>query len=287
MSVLTKKAVLAALNVGGWEPRKKDDDAANIVHKHFHAEKDSGNYNKVLIDVKDESWVRITKARSALRDYHYTHTVGWIHKGAQLLPAAMYLDYNGDIIKLIREYTNAAEAFIAHSYDDLKKDAKIKRNGLYRESDYPSKAELVRKFYAEVKYLPVPDAGHVVVDLVNDEVKRIQRDTESMIEAAVEQSRREVWERLYEPVRNMAAALVEPDKRFHDTLVSNVRDMVKMAPSMNLADDKKLDAMVEEVKKNLTKASADSLRNNPDKRAEQAKKAADLAKKMASLMPKP
>ena len=285
MSILSTKAVLAALNVGGWNARKRDDAASSVVHEHYHATKDSGNFNKTLIDVKDDSWVRITKARTALREYHYAHTLPWVHKGSQLLVAAMYLDYNSDIRQLIAEYTSACDDFRENHYERLKSDARVKRNGLYHASDYPSASELDRKFYAEVKFLPVPDAGHVIVDLQNAEVERIKADTEAMIEQAVAEAQAAVWTRLYEPVAAMAAALVDPDKRFHDTLVSNVKDIVKMAPAMNLNNDPKLAAMVADVKK-LTKTGADTLRTDPERRAVQAKMASELAKKMASLMPR-
>lgn len=285
MSILSTKAVLAALNVGGWNARKRDDAASNVVHEHYHATKDSGNFNKTLIDVKDESWVRITKARTALREYHYAHTLPWAAKGSQLLVAAMYLEFNSDIRKLIEEYDNAAMEFVRSNYERLKLDAKKKRNGLYHEADYPSAAELARKFYAEVRFLPVPDAGHVIVDLQNAEVDRIKADTEAMIEQAVAEAQAAVWSRLYEPVAAMAAALVNPDKRFHDTLVSNVKDIVKMAPAMNLNNDPNLTAMVAEVKR-LTKTGAETLRTDPERRAVQAKMAADLVKKMSSLMPR-
>lgn len=285
MSILSQKAVLAALNVGGWNARKYDGNATAVVHEHFHAEKDSGNYNKALIDVKAQAWVRITKARTALRDFHYAHTLPWVHKGAQLLPAATYLDYNSKLLKLISEYEEATEDFIEHHYVDLKAQAKKKRNGLYSEADYPAKGDLRRRFYASVSYLPVPDAGHVIVDLQNAEVARIKRDTEAMIAQAVEQAQAELWVRLYEPVKNMAEALVDPTRRFHDTLVSNVKDIVKLVQPMNLTGDAKLAAIADEVKKALTRASADTLRTDPDKRSESAKKAAELAKKMRSLMP--
>jgi hypothetical protein len=284
MNILSKKAVLVVLSVGGWNARRYDERAADVIHDHFHASRDAGKYTKHLIDTRDPVWTAITKARSELRDYHYAHTLPWVHKGAHLLPTAKYLDYNSEIARLRQAYLDAAEEFLA-SYERLKAHARKTRNGLYREEDYPTKAELRRKFYAEVSYMPVPDSGHVVVDLTNAEVERIKRDTEAMVEQAVAQAQAEVWARLMEPVRHMAEALADPERRFHDSLVENVRAIVKLAPSLNLTGDRKLDEMIAEVKKHLTKASPDTLRNDPDKRAENAKKAAELAAKMAALMP--
>jgi hypothetical protein len=187
--------------------------------------------------------------------------------------------------KLIAAYLDAAKHFVSNRYATLKAQAKKKRNGLYVEADYPSEAELERKFYAEVVFLPVPDAGHIVVDLHNAEIARIQRDTEQMVAQAVEEAQREVWVRLYEPVKNMAAALAVPDRRFNDTLVGNVREIVDLAPKLNLTSDPRVAEIVAEVKKHLVKASAETLRSDPDKRSENAKKAAELARKMAAFMP--
>src|SRR5207302_2915119 len=272
MGILTQKAVLVSLNLGGWNARKYNDDASSVVHSHFHASKDSGRFNSVLIDVRADAWVRITKARSALRDYHYTYTLPWYAKGMQILPVAIYLEFNSNLLKLIEEYVDAANDFTENHYLTLKADAKRKRNGLYHEEDYPTKSDLRRRFYADVRYLPVPDAGHVVVDLQNEEVARIKADTEAMVQQAVDEAQAALWVRLYEPVKSMAEALVDPKRRFHDTLISNVRDIVKMVEPMNLTNDPKLAAIAAEVKKALTRASPDTLRDDPDKRAESAKR---------------
>jgi hypothetical protein len=294
MSILTKKAVLVSLSVSGWNARKRDERGSAAVHEKFSAEKDSGNYNKCLFDVKDKAWVRIVQAKTALDTYHYTHTLPWVHKGPQILLASMYLDYNAGIEPLLQERQDAAHDFILGGhYERLKEQAKYddkskrgRLGGLYRESDYPDAGELMHKFRSSVHFMPVPDSGHLAVDLQNSEVKRIKADTDAMIEEAVAKAQREVWDRLFEPVNNMAVALSDPDKRFQDSLVSNVKDIVKLTTPMNLTGDPKLTAMVEEVKKNLTKASPDRLRDDEHLRAEQGAKAAALAKKMRSLMPR-
>lgn len=284
MTTLTKRAVLVALHVSCWNPRKRDREAAEVVHQHYHATSDSGNYHKTLIDVRDHSWRNVVKAQSELRTYHYHHTLPWSQSGLAILPTAMYLDYHTTITSLCEQYLDAARSFVLGHYERLKEDARRKRNGLFREHEYPQQAALLRRFRANVRFMPVPSSGHVIVDLAESEIARVKSSAEQLVEEAVKQAQAELWQRIYEPLRHMAETLADPHRTFRDSLVGNLREILALAPKLSLVHDPMLTEILSSAQ-TLAATSPDTLRMDLHKRATTAEKAAQLAAKMQSLIP--
>lgn len=280
---ISSKALLAALSIQLWTARRIDQKATSTVAERHKVDRGMGRYNKCLINVEAESFKNLHSIGTEAREWHYAHTLPWVHKGAQLLPVAQYLEYANQM-RVFKERFEVAVSEFIKDYPKLKDQAKKKLNGLYNESQYPSVGDLKRRFGFDFNFLPVPDSGHVVIDLANDEVKRIKRDTERMVAEAVDGAMKAAYERLYEPVQNMAAALKDPERRFHDTLVTNVKEVVDILPKLNLTGDPELEALVAEVRKGLTKFGPQALRDDDEKRASTAKRAAEIAAKMSGFM---
>jgi hypothetical protein len=280
---ISSKALLVALSINLWTARRVDQKATSTVAERHKVDRGMGRYNKCLINVEADSFKTVTRLGTEAREWHYAHTLPWAHKGSQMLPVAQYLEY-ADTMRAYREkFESAVEHFISE-YPDLKAEAKRKLNGLFREDDYPSTRDLKRKYGFDYSFLPVPDAGHVVVDLHNAEVRRIQADTRKLVDDAVAGAMQAAYERLYEPVQNMASALADPERRFHDTLISNVKEVVDILPKLNLTGDVRLEELCAEVRKGLTKFGPQTLRDDDEKRKATAKRAAEIAAKMAAFV---
>jgi hypothetical protein len=280
MSNIQEKAMLVSLSVRTWSARRYDDKASETVAEHHHSKKDMGRYNKCLIDVGHLAFKEPVKAAGLLRDFHYTHTLPWVQKGACLLPVAEHLEYASNVTRLGRDLMEAVDR-LAKAYPKLKEQARKQLNGLYVESEYPTVEEMRAKFGFEVVYLPVPRADDFRVNLSEKEVRRIKQQITAQVEKATADAMKELWTRLHDVASKMAAALSDPERRFHNTLVTNVQELVEVLPRLNLTDDKELANMTEQVRKQLTRHDADTLRDNPNTREATAKRAAELAAKMS------
>lgn len=278
------RAVLVLLNVRTWTARRYDDDASATVAEHHHSKKDMGRYNKCLIDVKDKAFTRPIKIVNQMRTLHYRYTSPWIHKGADLLTTAMFLRYKSDMGKLAGDLEDAVQDLI-RAYPKLKARAKRDLNGLYKEEDYPLGEELAQKFGCQMNFMPIPHSDDLRVSLSAKETAKIKAQITAQVERATKEAMQDLWVRLHDVASKMAVALKDPERRFHDTLVGNVQDLVEILPDLAVADDPDLAKMTEEVRKQLTKHSTEVLREDLDVRKDTAKKADALAKKMKSLMP--
>lgn len=283
MTRLSQTAILVALNVRTWSARRYDDKASETVAKVHHSKRDMGRYNKCLIDVHHKSFVAIGKAATAARTYHYGHTLAWVQKGACLLPAAMNLDYSAGMTGIQEEFEQSVEDFLAE-YPNLKDKARKELNGLYVESEYPSVEELESKFGFEIIKFPVPDVSDFRANVSEEEAKAIKEQIEKELERASVKAMNDLWHRLHTAVKNMAESLKVEDKRFHDTLVQNVRDVASLLPKMNVLNDPMLNLAGEAVLKHLTKTEPEELRKDKGARSEVAKKADELAAKIAGFL---
>lgn len=281
---ISSKAILVFLSVSGIPDfRRHDKQVSDEVAKKHKSKRELGVYNKHIIDPKAPTLVAVKQWAWELRSWHYDRTVPFANNGQRFLKATEILSYTADLTKRVKEGRKLWAEFVA-DFPRLKAKAKRELNGLYDEADYPSIEKLDSRFLVDRTFYPVPDAGHVVLDLVGEEVaKEVQESTEVAVRNAVAEAMREPWIRLHEVVQNMAAALKDPKQRFHDTLVENVASVCDLMPGLNITDDPALNAMAAEVKKSLTKSKPDTLRDDKDRRKEVAEKAAALAAKMAGF----
>lgn len=288
MTSISSKAMLVYLNITGWSGRKFDDKTSTeIAEKHGTTVRRAGNYNKCLIDQEARTWRQVKRAEDRVRKYHYEHTLKWSVNGAQMVTAAMFFEYAAQMQKLETSLRQAwAEFFTA--YPSLKENARRELNGMYDESAYPSIDELKSRFTYGIDYYPLPTGDDMerLRDAigVNAEIDAMAQNVEDRVEAAVQDAMRDVAKRVYEPVRSMASALAQDKKVFRDSLVENVRDIAALLPKLNVTGDPELDAISTEIKAKLTAAAPAALREDGDLRAQVAKDADEIARKMAAFM---
>lgn len=287
MSV-SSKAVLVVFGLSGIpEPKRQDKKVRGEVAKRYRAEENSVLFHKFLWNPEAPTYVSLKQWATRVREWNYFHTTAYAHDGARFLKTTEVLEYLDQMRKFENEGKVLFNEFL-HDYSrkgGLKDQAKKALNGLYDESIYPSEKKLRSRFNFEVTMLPVPDAGHVMLDLATAEVtKAVRASTEKAMKEATALALKDAWTRLHEVTQNMAAALSDPDRRFHDTLVGNVKELCDVLPALNITDDPELEQMGQDVKKALTKFGPQALRDDEDKRAATAKKARELAEKMAAYM---
>lgn len=284
MNAISSKAMLVSLNISGWAARRLDEAASVEIAKQHGADRTrAGNYNKCLIDTKAESFKAVKQAEDRIRKYHYEHTLPWAQSGAQLLTQAAFFEYAAEMQKLSVLWEQSVAAFV-EDYARLKANARHELNGLYKEDDYPDQDELQEKYKFGIVYLPVPESGDWRVELGAEREAAIRAGIDQQVADAVETAMKDLAKRLYEPVRHMADKLGTPGAIFRDSLVENVREMCELLPKLNLADDKELAALRDEVRDKLTLTLPETIRTDAVLRAEKAREAHEIARKMAAYM---
>jgi hypothetical protein len=281
--------MLVELNVSQCTFRKLDRKVTSKATSEFHAQHDAGRFNKATIakeHIKD-----IEKVVTQARTYHYANTLPWADNGPRILPSANYFDYTAKMREFKAQFEAAVQSFL-QMYPQLVIDQQARLGDMYDANDYPAPALLQDKYRFVTGFLPMPEAGDFRVDISQMEVDKIRSEIEDRNNTLLENSMKDLWQRLYENVERMAERLgadrVDPKsgkikaKIFRDSLVDNLIDLCSLLPKLNLTHDPKLEEMRQMVEGKLCGAGADELRDNDSLRRETAASADEILKQMAS-----
>lgn len=276
--------MLTRLNIRSYSARRHDRKVSkDVAEQHKTDEAKAGRYNKILIDPKAPTFLAVNRAAQAARDYHYEHTLPWTNEGVRMLPRINYFDYCAGLSEKESKFREAVDAFIK-DWPNLKEEARVRLNGLYREDDYPTLSALRHRFGFSIDFEQVPDPSDFRVSLGEAEEEAIRQSIADRVQTGIAEAHRDLWGRLHEVVTKMVERLTIPDGRFCDTLVTNVRDLVELLPRLNFTEDPELERLRQEVAAKLAKHEPRTLREQPDIRAKTAAEAAEIARKMAAFM---
>lgn len=285
--MIDKKAVLVYQGISVWTARRFDKTASDeVAAKHNAKSERAGRYNKCLIDTKHPSYLAIKKIEGEARRWHEEHTLPWSQDGARVLSSAMYMEYAAQMGTYRENFQQAVAQFV-REYESMKEEAKVALNGLYRESDYPSQREIEGKFSFSISIHPVPTANDFRVEDIDEEALEAIRDNLRVeISDAAKDAERERWERLFKLVSHAVHKLSSPDAIFRDSLIRNLREAVDVLPKLSVSDDAEFEKVVGEVQTKLAVYDPQRLRDDGNVRAEAARKAAEIMRKMSAFMPK-
>jgi hypothetical protein len=270
---LTERALLAALNIREWRGRRRDREVTESVAREHGADRTAGCYTKAL--VPKTFFAPIAQVRTEARTVHCLLTLPWCDDGYRILPADLHLDYMERFRDLRARFHDAVSGFVA-AYDAVKAAARASLGSLYSDDDYPSSDRLRQAFALEVKLQPLPDAGDWRLDLPAPTVERLRLDLEARLADAQHPAMGDLYRRLAAVVSRMASTLAEPDRRFRNTLVGNVRELCQLLPSLNIARDQDLASLAREIEHRLAALDPALLRLDPASRQSAAQEAAAL-----------
>jgi len=278
---LNERAVLVSLNISAWSARKLDKKVtSDVAHQHATASS-VGNYHKKLLPDSD-SLQAISKHDGAIRTHFLTNTLPWGLKGVHLLPSANFMDYMSEFRQLRVERERLVAQFV-REYPTLRILAQNTLKAMFNMDDYPSPHAIADKFSLDLPISPVPE-NDFRVQLSSDELDAMRNDLELRVKQASEAAMQEVWERLYTRVSNMVDRLSDPEAKFHNSLVENIRDLCELLPKLNFSDDPNLEAMRQQVERELAAYDPDMLRHNLTVREKTANEAANILKRMGVFM---
>jgi hypothetical protein len=275
---LNEKAMLVNLTISQWTARTIDRKATWEVLEKNGASRDSGRFNKLLVELS--SVKRYQRAVNEARTFHYENTLPWSDDGTRILPAANYLKYTAEMRSLKAQFQEAVDDFI-QEFPALVKQAQRTLGGLFNPSDYPHPHTLRGKFALDTHFFPLPDRGDFRVQLGADEQKAIQDQITTRVNESVKAAMADTWQRLHGAVKHMTEKLRDKDAIFRDSLIGNIKELCDLLPKLNLTDDPNLTKAIEDAKGALADLDPQELREDEAKRRDAAQAADDILSKMA------
>lgn len=284
---LRHQLLTVSFSISAWEARKQDRKATQEVAKNHGTDARVGRYHKDLLPDATEHEA-ILKLRNAWRVRHYELTLPWGDDGGRVIKSAAFLDYAADYRTYKQQWDEALEAFFA-AYPSLVAKAEMRLNTLFNANDYPPVEKIKDRFDVRLTTYPLPDAQdfRIIDGIPPEEADRLIEEATAGINARLGEAIRDLWTRMHEVTANMqqrlAAPIGEKGGKFHDTLVTNVQDLLQLLPKLNVTNDPEIAKIGEEMK-GLAAHEPQVLRENPEAREATRKRAEALAKRMAQYV---
>ncbi|TPQ30624.1 hypothetical protein [Cupriavidus pinatubonensis] len=278
---ITKRVMLATFNTSVWRARKFDTRATEEVEAN-HDAKDIGRFNKKLLTEGATSYKEVCAIANRARAYFDAHSLDYDQLGVRLLPTDIYLEV-ADRQRQFQDEFNAATAVFLADYPRLKEEARSALNGLFDEADYPTPAELAKKFGMRLAVLPFPDASQFDIALPANVLDGLRSDMDQRVIGAVKTANDDLVGRLFEAVQHFANRLYGATNVRLD-VADKVRELSALLPKLNFSGDPALTRILEDTQQHLARHSGLDLRNSTALRKQVVEKAMEIEAQMAAFM---
>ena len=277
---LQDSAMLVSLTITQWAARKLDRTTSYEVCNAKSADQGSGSFHKQIIP---KGYLKnINQLVNQIRNFHYSNTLAWNHKGADLLPSRNYMNYVNRMGTLQDKFDGAVDDFIEH-YDTVVKQAINSLHGLYEESDYPTAEVIRRKFKMDINMLPIPAAGDFRIDINEKELGKLRTKLDEQLVAAQAASEQDLFSRLYTAVAKATLTLRTPSQIFRNSLVLNIEAICGQVPALNINDNTALNDIAKDILRQMDFVDLKELRKNEIYRADIADNFASTLEKIEAI----
>lgn len=261
---LASSAMLVELGISTWTARKLDKRASEDVTSQNHAQKGMADVRKRLISCDELTAVQ--KFAGNARTSHYAMTLPWSDSGLRMLTTSRYFDYHASITALQGEFFNLVEKFLSR-YEWQITEVQLKLGDLFDSAEYPSLDKVRNKFDFRLNYIPLPSAGDFRVDIGNEAELAMREHYEKFYAEQLGRAMGDIWKRAHVILSRMSDRLdykgKEDKKLFHDTLVSNVVDLIGVMENMNVTGDPNMQLQQRRLKMAMQGVDPNDLRHDP------------------------
>lgn len=283
---ISEKAMLVALSISTWSGRKYDKDASKeVADNHGTEASRAGRFNKILVN--PASLREITSVAVSARNYTTSVTLPWLNDGVRIIPVDIYLDYSQRMSQYRSEFNSAVDKLL-NDYDAIVNQARLDLNGLFKETDYPSRESVRAKHAFNVRLFNVPDSGDFRVSLSESEFQSTKQEIEQNLHEAADNAVRDVFQRVSNRMEHIIKRLKEVEstdgKGIRDSMMKNVAELADLLPKLNITGNRDIDSVAEQIKNDLVSISTDDLRENQSSRIAAAQSARDIISRVSAYI---
>ncbi len=257
---LSRKTMLCKVIIHKLTISRKDKQVSRDVAIMYELSNEKrGAYRKTIIDPAALEQAELLAGR--IRHFHIDNTRPWKDDGYRILSVDNYFDFHAGLNKLIAEYDDVADD-ITEQYPELKRQAKIDLNGLYKEEDYPESGAIRDKFGIEVSIIPLPCSNDFRTDLSNSAEKEIKAAMDQDHQNTIDSLNRESFKDLYDHVNRVLNQLENPKTNLRQDTIDNVVALLEKLPKLNPMRSDDLIHMENEVRSKLTQYSSNDCKRD-------------------------
>lgn len=283
----TNFGTLVRLQTRRWHAKIKDRKASQDAARASGADEKAFESRKRLLVGADELLLDVHSIIDAARTQHYEMTSPWSvagvndtarRSGARMLPNTLFFEYTQMMAEHKASMLTSVAAFEVE-YPTLMHRAQQKLGSSFDPTEYPLPCEIRSHFDLAFDFMPIP-AGSSFKGLPQQQLDALARKLNESTLQMAENAMQDMWTKLYTAVSKMAERLSDPEKKFHYTLVDNIREAVQYVGHLNVLDDKRVEEVRTLVQQHLCNETVEVLRDNLSVRSKVAARAVEIMERM-------
>ena len=283
----TNFGTLVRLQTRRWHAKVKDKKASKDAAIASGADEKAFESRKRLLVGADELLLDVHSIIDAARTQHYEMTSPWSvagvndtarRSGARMLPNTLFFEYTQTMAERKASMLTSVGIFKAE-YPTLMQRAQQKLGSSFDINEYPLPSEIDAHFDLAFDFMPIP-AGSGFKGLPQQQLDALARKLNESTLQMAENAMQDMWTKLYTAVSKMAERLSDPEKKFHYTLVDNIREAVQYVGHLNVLDDKRVEEVRVLVQQHLCNETIEVLRDNLSVRSKVAARAVEIMERM-------
>ena len=278
-------AVLADITISMWGGERTDADLMAKVRADAGAVGNVGRVIKNMLAGADGSLKEVKSAFNAVRMEHYAMTLPWVADphamratGARLLPNVLFDQYLKVMGTRRRVALQTLDKFIAE-YPDLVVRARTNLGNM-ADLTYPTPEDVRAQFRIGFDFEPIP-SGHTFKGLPDALLHKLSKSLHEKQERMIAAANAAMWETVRERVARLAERMSDPEAKFRESTVENLRDLIVLLPGWNLAGDARAAEITEDITRMLAGVDAKALRDKTDVRKDVAEQARNVVDKLS------
>ena len=282
---LSSASMLVDFTASVYTARKKDVSASKELEVAKKADPNVANVHKKLLGNCPELEA-IQKFVGNTRTAHYSMTLPWSDMGMRLLPTSTFFKYKQRMTEAEQEFERLVNNFF-NIYEDAVVNAQTLLGDLYNPDNYPPLDVLRHKFGWRLSFVPLPTSGDFRVEMEQEQAKSLAEEYDkhysAMFGKAIDSMMGDLMKYLARLSDRLDYKSQEDKKVFHDTVTSNITDMLEnlLVP---LADkDKRLHTLTRQLMDTFEGISADALREDGALRQNTKQSVDDVISSIKSL----
>jgi hypothetical protein len=281
------------LKVGGslypWS--KRDNAAASNAANADHADADRFHVYVKLIP-KDAYLKPQQILAEARKKIGFPNGIKWDDNGFSAIANTKLEAVKHDLEELRQQFYEAVEALIAE-LPALEARARQDLNGAFDRLGWPTAEDVRERYTFTIKLGVAPDASDLRCQNVSPEAraeieKAVRQDQTDKLNDLHKQVVSALEGALGRVVNNLTEFSEGKIKRFEDTLVTNLQDLVEALPQLNIAGDRAVDQTITRSRTLLTglhaALQANTLRDKKSEAGDKVRK--EIAKEAGDILSK-
>jgi hypothetical protein len=279
---LFEKAVCLTLTTGRFGNTRK----APITNVQVQADKTRLRLSKQLLVCLELD--KIESFDNALRTWTQSRCLPMpAFKGSYVLPLGAVEEVNERLERAEKQERPALVEDFCRTYPDAVEQARLDLGDLFDPANYPGLGRVRAMFYIDYRYFSLSTPSKLrdfSVTLFREERDKAARLWQETMEEGQQYLRNLLLETVKHARERLEAGTDGKPKVFRNSLVKNINDFLDTFQIRNIADDRELAGLVEEMRRLASGVGAEDLRSDDKLRQAWAGELTQIERSLASMV---